>query len=80
MAKAKRARNLGMKAIKEWAALVNMQHQNIITAKESFYDDKNGFIIMITEYCSNGDLRDKINEKREKDKVFSEAEIIKYLT
>ena len=69
-----------MKAIKEWAALVNMQHQNIVTAKESFFDDKNGFIIMITEYCKCGDLRDKIKEKREKDKVFTEAEIVRYLT
>lgn len=79
VAKAKRARTLGMKAIKEWAALVNMSHPNIVMGKESFYDDRNGFIIMITEYCSGGDLRDAIREKREKDKVFTEEEVINYL-
>ena len=55
--------------------LSKVDHPNIIRIYEIFEDNR--YISIIMEYCTGGDLFQKINEFAEKDKSFSEKEAVK---
>ena len=55
--------------------LSKVDHPNIIRIYEIFEDSR--YISIIMEYCTGGDLFQKINELAEKDKSFSEKEAVK---
>ena len=55
--------------------LSKVDHPNIIRIYEIFEDSR--YISIIMEYCTGGDLFQKINEFAEKDKSFSEKEAVK---
>ena len=41
-------------------------------------DDKNQLMCLVLELCENGDLNDRIKEKKQKNEKFTENEILKY--
>ena len=55
--------------------LSKVDHPNIIRLYEIFEDNR--YISIIMEYCTGGDLFQKINELAEKDQSFSEKEAVK---
>ena len=55
--------------------LSKADHPNIIRIFEIFEDSR--YISIIMEYCTGGDLFQKINELAEKDQAFSEKEAVK---
>lgn len=50
-------------------------HPNIIAYKEAFYDETGKTLNIIMEYADDGDLEEKIQQKRKKKEHFSEKEI-----
>ena len=48
-------------ALNEVRILASIQHPNIISYKESFFEDKTSTLCIVMEYADGGDLLQKIN-------------------
>ena len=48
--------------VKEAKILQHMNHKNVVGFKE-VYRTKNGFVCLVMEYCDDGDLDKKIEER-----------------
>jgi Serine/threonine protein kinase len=56
--------------------LKRLQHPNIVSYKDSFYES--GLLIIIMEYCEVGDLAYHVKQKNTKGEYFTEAEIMNW--
>ncbi len=63
-------------ALNEIRILASINHPNIISYKEAFYDNEKHSLYIIMEYADNKDLEYKINEKYKTKTFFIENEII----
>ena len=52
--------------------LSSISHQNIISYKESFYEEKTGFLNLVLEYANDGDLHSKIFQQKNKKEYLKE--------
>ena len=48
-------------ALNEVRILASIQHPNVISYKESFFEDKESCLCIVMEYADGGDLLAKIN-------------------
>lgn len=62
-------------ALREAELLSSLDHQNIISYKESFVD-KDGALCIITSFCDDGDLFTKIRKKAAQKQYFNENEVM----
>ena len=53
-------------------------NEEIYNIKDETQDDNDQIMCLVLELCENGDLNDKIKEKKQKNEIFSEKEILKY--
>ena len=63
-------------SINEIRLLASIKNDNIISYKESFYDQDNQTLCVIMEYADNGDLEEKIFKKIAINEKFTETEIL----
>ena len=52
-----------------------ISHPNIISYKESFFEDATNSLCLVMEYADNGDLNQKIEENKKRGTFISEYEI-----
>ena len=53
-------------------------NEEIYNIKDENQDNSDQIMCLVLELCENGDLNDKIKEKKHKNEIFSEKEILKY--
>ena len=58
--------------LNEISILSSIYHPNIISCKETFWDNKNKTLNIIMEYCDDGDLETKINTMKRNKIKFDE--------
>ena len=51
----------------------SINHPNIISFKECFIEEQYNELYLITEYCENGDLQEKINKLSLKNSFMEET-------
>ena len=56
--------------------LSDLEHPNIIRYKESYTDDKDGSLNIVTSFCEEGDLFGKIQQRANNKTMFSEEEVM----
>ena len=61
-----------MNSLNEIRFLSSISHQNIISYKESFYEEKTGFLNLVLEYANDGDLHSKIFQQKNKKEYLKE--------
>ena len=59
-------------SLNEIRFLSSISHQNIISYKESFYEEKTGFLNLVLEYANDGDLHSKIFQQKNKKEYLKE--------
>ena len=59
-------------SVNEVRLLASVSHPNVISYKESFFDEKNYSLNIIMEYADNGDLQTEINKKKKELDTFDE--------
>ena len=59
-------------SLKEIHLLVSLTYPNIISYKETFYDEPSGILNIIMEYADGGDLAHKISLTKKTRKFFNE--------
>jgi NIMA (never in mitosis gene a)-related kinase len=62
-------------SLNEVRLLASINHKNIISYKESFYNEVNQTLNIILEYADDGDLQTKINSKKNSESIFEEKTI-----
>ena len=62
-------------SLNEVRLLASINHKNIISYKESFYNEKNQTLNIILEYADDGDLQTKITSKQNSENIFEEKTI-----
>ena len=62
-------------SLNEVRLLASINHKNIISYKESFYNEINQTLNIILEYADDGDLQTKINSKKNSESIFEEKTI-----
>ena len=62
-------------SLNEVRLLASINHKNIISYKESFYNEKNQTLNIILEYADDGDLQTKIISKKKSGSIFEEKTI-----
>ena len=67
-----------MNSLNEIRFLASISHQNIISYKESFYEEKTGNLNLVLEYANDGDLHSKIFQQKNKKVYFKEKQIWSY--
>ena len=67
-----------MNSLNEVRFLSSISHQNIISYKESFYEEKTGNLNLVLEYANDGDLHSKIFQQKNKKIYFKEKQIWSY--
>ena len=65
-------------SVNEVRLLASVSHPNVISYKESFFDEKNNSLNIIMEYADNGDLQTEINKKKKELDTFEEKIIWLY--
>jgi len=65
-------------ALNEVRILASINHPNIITYKEAFFEDSTNSLCIVMEYADNGDLYQKIEECKKKSTYIPEHTIWKY--
>lgn len=53
-----------------------MDHPNIIAYKESFIDKSDGALCIVTSFCEEGDLFNKIRKRSAANQLFTENEVM----
>ncbi|EGR34717.1 protein kinase domain protein [Ichthyophthirius multifiliis] len=59
--------------------LASINSPNVVQFKEAFFEEKNGVLHIIMEFCGGGDLLNKINEKKIQKSFFEEKIIWKFI-
>lgn len=62
-------------ALNEIRLLASIGSQNVISYKDSFYDQESMMLCIVMEYADDGDLESKINENIKAKRTYSEVEI-----
>ena len=62
-------------SLNEVRLLASINHKNIISYKESFYNEENQTLNIILEYADDGDLQTKIISKKSSESIFEEKTI-----
>jgi len=62
-------------SLNEIRILASINHQNIISYKDAFYDSELNALCIVTEFADDGDLEKKINDHIKKKTQFSETQI-----
>jgi len=65
--------------INEVRLLASIDHPNIVSYKDAFYDNDSQSLNIIMEYMDDGDLEMKIHQIRKNKEIFKENEIWNYL-
>ena len=65
-------------SVNEVRLLASVSHPNVISYKESFFDEKNNSLNIIMEYADDGDLQTEINKKKKNSETFDEKIIWLY--
>ena len=65
-------------SVNEVRILASIHHQNVISYKESFWDDNNNSLNIIMEYADDGDLLTKIKKMKQEKIYFEEKKIWNY--
>uniref|UniRef100_A0A7S0R2F9 non-specific serine/threonine protein kinase n=1 Tax=Chlamydomonas leiostraca TaxID=1034604 RepID=A0A7S0R2F9_9CHLO len=63
-------------ALKEVQLLSQLDHPNIIGYKESFIDKSDGALCIVTSFCEEGDLFNKIRKRAAGNQLFTEEEVM----
>jgi NIMA (never in mitosis gene a)-related kinase len=66
-------------ALNEVRILASIQHPNIISYKESFFEDKTSTLCIVMEHADGGDLLQKINQYKNHRKKIDEGVAWSYL-
>ncbi len=56
-------------ALNEVRILASIEDKSVIAYKEAFFDEKTNSLCLIMEYADNGDLYQRIKEKKEQKPV-----------
>ena len=62
-------------ALNEVRILASIQHPNIASYKEAFFEPHTNCLCIVMEYCDNGDLQSKINNAKKVSKFTKEDDI-----
>ena len=62
-------------AINEVRILASLQHKNIASYKEAFFESATSTLCIVMEFCDGGDLQSKINKLKKTASYMKEAEI-----
>ena len=62
-------------ALNEVRILASIQHPNIASYKEAFFEPHTNCLCIVMEYCDNGDLQSKINNAKKISKFTKEDDI-----
>ena len=65
-------------SVNEVRILASVHHQNVISYKEAFWDDKTSSLNIVMEYADDGDLYTKIKKMKENKIFFEEKKIWDY--
>jgi len=65
-------------ALNEVRILASIQNINIISYKESFFEDQSSTLCMVMEYAEGGDLMNKILSYKKKNQYIPEREVWHY--
>ena len=65
-------------SVNEVRILASVHHQNVISYKEAFWDDKTSSLNIVMEYAEDGDLYTKIKKMKENKFFFEEKKIWDY--
>lgn len=60
-------------ALNEVRILASVQHQNVVSYKEAFFEEETGSLCMVMEYADGGDLYQRILEYQKKGRYMSES-------
>lgn len=66
-------------SLNEIRILASLNHSNIISYKDAFFDKENSCLCIITEYADDGDFEKKIFDQIKLNKLFSEDKIICFI-
>ena len=66
-------------ALSEIRYLASIQHPNVIGYKAAFIDEASNTLCLVMEYAKNGDLFQKIRQKKQSNDIFGEEVILSYL-
>lgn len=66
-------------ALNEVRILASVQHPNVISYKEAFYDEVDSSLGIVMEFADKGDLHQKINQFKKHCMFFEESEIWRIL-
>ncbi|XP_041366554.1 serine/threonine-protein kinase Nek6-like [Gigantopelta aegis] len=64
--------------LKEASILSKLKHPHIVAYHESFFEETDGTLVIIQDYCDGGTLADKIIEARNKQSHFEEKQIMQW--
>jgi len=65
-------------ALNEIRILASIEHPNVISLKESFYDNPSASLCLVMELCDGGDLDKQVQEGVRGQRKFSESKIWQY--
>jgi len=67
-------------ALNEVRLLASINHPNIVTYKESFFDEHSQCLCLVMEYADDGDLTQKITEHCKRGTNFTVEQVISIAT
>lgn len=62
-------------AINEVRILASVNHQNVASYKEAFFESATGTLCIVMEFANGGDLQSKINTLKKSNSFMKEADI-----
>jgi NIMA (never in mitosis gene a)-related kinase len=68
-----------MNALNEVRILASIEHANVVSYKEAFFDERQKCLCIVMEYAAGGDLKRRIMSHSEKGLAFEEAELKEFL-
>eukprot|EP00055_Hartaetosiga_balthica_P013944 m.74011 g.74011 ORF g.74011 m.74011 type:complete len:1372 (-) comp8436_c0_seq1:783-4898(-) len=66
------------KSLGEARILKKLKHKHVIKYYASFYDSPNEHLFIITDFCSGGNLDDRIRQTRDEGNRFSEGQVMEW--
>ena len=62
-------------ALNEVRILASIRHPNIASYKEAFFESDTNMLVIVMEFCDNGDLQTKINNAKKTSKFTKEDDV-----
>ena len=62
-------------ALNEVRILASIRHPNIASYKEAFFEADTNMLVIVMEFCDNGDLQTKINNAKKTSKFTKEEDV-----